>query len=118
MLSKWVYRVGGSIEPGDKDMEYYVTHTCKNPDCGRGFIDFDRHKAETNPPKWRYCPKCEGMGFSNKRTRGMGVVGTGVLKKWERGGSQNIKSYANRRGKNETFAPCLYNISSSKLNTS
>ena len=23
MLSKWVYRVGGSIEPGDKDVPYF-----------------------------------------------------------------------------------------------
>ena len=46
-------------------MTVYVTHTCKNKECGRAFNDLDLTNAHSRPPEWKYCPQCVAVGKVN-----------------------------------------------------
>lgn len=42
----------------------YITHTCKDKTCSKGFVDKDLTRA-MRPPVWKYCPECVNKGKKN-----------------------------------------------------
>ncbi len=43
----------------------YVVHYCKNPLCDNCWMDEDLTNAKSRPPKWKYCPNCVKIGYTN-----------------------------------------------------
>lgn len=55
-----------------KNDEYigWVTATCKNKECQKAFMYFDKNgKFNDLPPDCFYCPECIAKGFKNKREK-------------------------------------------------
>jgi len=47
-----------------KELEY-VTFTCRNKKCGRGFVDIDLYNTQNYPSTYKYCDSCVEEGFKN-----------------------------------------------------
>lgn len=64
-------------------MTVYVSHTCKNTQCGKGFLAEDTHNAQYYAPKTKYCDECKAQGFEDTKSE-RGKRGAEQLKKyWE-----------------------------------
>ena len=41
-----------------KMIDRYVVYYCRNSSCNNAWIDVDKTRATTYPPKWKFCEKC------------------------------------------------------------
>ena len=58
----------------------YVAHDCRRPECRRRFLADDGGRYWINtPPKTKYCPECEDLGYSNDSPTERGRRGAEAL---------------------------------------
>lgn len=61
----------------------YVMHVCKNKLCNAGWLDIDDYNAKTYPPKWRYCPECQGKGMISQKDPENVEKGKRLFRDWQ-----------------------------------